>query len=244
MKLKSKSIAPIVLAAFVVGIGGTMAFNLWRTESSKVPATYASGEFAGQYDPGDIRGSYSFTDIEKAFDVPVADLARAFGVDSASGPTVFQCKELEDMYAGVEQGEIGTDSVRWFVALYNGLPFTPEDDTLLPNPAVSLLKNEGRLSDEQLAAVREKAISLEGLAAAVAEGARDDEQETEERQVRGMTTFQELLSWGVSREEFEELTGLPMGSTNMAMRDYFADQGVEFSSFKDKIQELVLSKQQ
>jgi len=244
MTLKTRHIAPIVLAVFVGGIGGTMAFNLWQTESGKIPATYTSGEFAGEYDPGDIRGSYSFDDIRSAFGVPVADLARAFGVESAPAPAAFRCKELEDMYAGLEEGEVGTDSVRWFVALYRGLPFAPEDDTLLPNPAVSLLEEKGKLSGEQLAAARERSVSLADIPPAETTATGDDHADEEEIKVRGMTTFQELLSWGVSREEFEELTGLPMGPTNMAMRDYFAEQGIEFSAFKDELEKLVLSKQQ
>ncbi|HAW85127.1 MAG TPA: hypothetical protein DCX65_02365 [Spirochaetaceae bacterium] len=48
---------------------------------------------------------------------------------------------MEEAYAGaVPAGyEIGTDSVRLMAALHAGLPFTPEDGTLLPDAAVALL---------------------------------------------------------------------------------------------------------
>ena len=57
MKLKARHVAPLVLAVFVVGIGGTMAFNLWRTEADKMPAKLSGGEHDGEYNPSDIRGS-------------------------------------------------------------------------------------------------------------------------------------------------------------------------------------------
>jgi hypothetical protein len=161
MTLRSKHIAPIVLAAFLIGIGGTIIFNLWQTTSSKVPATYTSGEFAGEFNPGDIRGSYSFGDIEEAFSVPVAGLAEAFGVEDSENPAALLCKGLEDMYGQVDNGEIGTDSVRWFVALYTGLPYTPEEDTLLPFPALSVLQE--RLGEVELEEIKAKTVSLSDL---------------------------------------------------------------------------------
>ena len=42
MTLRSKHIVPIVLVAFILGIGGTMVFNLWQTKSSRIPAAEPS----------------------------------------------------------------------------------------------------------------------------------------------------------------------------------------------------------
>ena len=52
----------------------------WQTESTKEAAVFTSGEFAGQANPADIRGSYTFGDVEKNFGIPAALLAQAFGV--------------------------------------------------------------------------------------------------------------------------------------------------------------------
>ena len=248
MTLRSKHIVPIVLAVFVLGIGGTIIFNLWQTTSSKIPAAYTSGEFAGQYDPGDIRGSYSFGDIEKAFDVPVETLAAAFGIVDSENPAAFRCKELEDMYAGVENGEIGTDSVRWFVALYTGLPYTPEGDTLLPSPAARVLKE--RIDVAELEGVKAKTVSLAGSAENEAakttedaaktvtseSGAAEVHSEGDTGQVRGKTTFGELLAWGLSKEEIERILGLPVGKAGVAVRDYCSQNGIEFSTVKGALQ--------
>ena len=239
MTLRSKHIAPIVLVVFILGIGATMFFGLWQTTSSKVPAAYAEGEFAGQYNPADIRGSYSFGDIEKAFPVPVAALAKAFAVEETDNPADFLCKNLEDLYGVVENGEVGTDSVRWFVALYAGLPYSPEEDTLLPSPSISVLRE--RLTEEQLENVRAKAVNLSALSASVSEDTQAAEQtdthtETEIGEVKGKTTFGELLAWGVSKETIEQILGLPIGKAGVTVRDYCIESGIEFSTVKDALQ--------
>jgi len=250
MTLRSKHIAPIVLVVFIIGIGGTIFLGLWQTTSSKVPATYAEGEFAGEYNPADIRGSYSFGDIEEAFAVPVAALAEAFAVEDTDNPAEFLCKSLEDLYGATENGEVGTDSVRWFVALYAGVPYSPEEDTLLPSSAISVLQD--RLTEEQLETVRAMTVNLSTLAAsasedtAVEEGAGSDSQtaeqtdthtESEAGEVKGKTTFGELLSWGVTKETIEEIMGLPIGKAGVTVRDYCIENNIEFSTVKDALQE-------
>jgi len=165
MTLRSKHIAPIVLVVFILGIGATMFFGLWQTASSKVPATYTEGEFAGEYNPADIRGSYSFGDIEEAFAVPVAALAEAFAVEDTDNPASFLCKSLDDLYGATENGEVGTDSVRWFVALYAGLPYSPEEDTLLLSTAISVLQD--RLTEAELETVRAKTVGVSATLSAL-----------------------------------------------------------------------------
>jgi hypothetical protein len=251
MTLRSKHIVPIVFAVFILGIGGTMIFSLWQTTSSKIPATYTAGEFAGEYNPADIRGSYSFGDIEEAFAVPVEALARAFAVDEAENPAAFLCKSLEDIYGVVENGEVGTDSVRWFVALYTGLPYTPEEDTLLPSASMAVLGE--RLTEAELETVRAKTVNLSALGernavdnlatdsqpadSQTAETqAADTHAETEAGEVKGNTTFGELQSWGVSKETIEKILGLPIGKAGVTVRDYCIENDIEFSVVKDALQ--------
>jgi hypothetical protein len=234
MTLRSKHIAPIVLAVFILGIGGTMIFDLWQTTSSKIPAVYTEGEFAGQYNPADIRGSYSFGDIEETFAVPVTALAKAFAVDDTENPASFLCKSLEELYGVVKNGEVGTDSVRWFVALYAELPYSPEEDTLLPSPAISVLRE--RLSEAQLESVRAKTVNLSAIGESATAESSDTHTETETGEVKGKTTFGELLSWGVSKETIEQILGLPIGNAGVTVRDYCIENGIEFSTVKDALQ--------
>lgn len=157
MKIKIIPMAVVTLAAFTFGIAGASALGYWITESKKEPAKVASGEFAGQADPADIRGSYSFGDVEKAFGVPAAVLADAFGFTDRPAAEV-KAKDLETLYAGKTGAlEVGTDAVRLFTAAWIGMPYEPEADTGLPARAVELL--EGRaLHPATAALVRSRVV--------------------------------------------------------------------------------------
>lgn len=236
MTIRSKQLAPAVVAAFIIGIGGTMAFNLWQTEGSKIPARYSKGEFAGEYDPADIRGSYTFADITAAFGVPADDLGRAFGLAGIDDLEGFQVKELEELYGVMENGEIGTDSVRYFVAIYSDLPYVPKEDTVLPVQAVSVLKE--RVSAVTLEAVRSRTVNISGLKA-VSPAADHDGPSTEDRFVRGRTTFAEIRGWGLTDEEIESAIGMEPGPPGTTVRDYLSAKGVEFSTAKDSLQKII-----
>lgn len=269
MKLRAIHIAPVIFVVFIAGIGGTMLGGVWVTESSKVPVTYAEGEYAGEYNPADIRGSYTFEDIENAFGVPAEDLGKAYGV--SENPGAFQVKNLEEIYgAAVSEagtpGEIGTDSVRWFVALYRGLPYTPEEDTLLPSSASSVLR--GRVDEETFLLLKVKTASPGDSAETAAAGPHDAGTESaadtaaanevgadhsadeaadyttddEDPTVKGKTTFGELLEWGATREEIEAVLDSEMGRANEMIRDFALERGIEFSVLKPALQELIDSK--
>ena len=241
MKLKSKHLVPLILVVFAAGIAGTMAFNLWRTEGSKIPAKFSTGEHEGEYNPADIRGSYTFSNISETFQIPLEDLSRAFGLDGVENVAEFQCKELKVLYPEPEEGEIGTDSTKLFVALYTGLPHTPEETTRLPTPALSVLKD--KLSEHELQEVKKITVSLSDLkpvsSQETAEQAND-----QDRAVRGKTTFSDLQDWSLTKEEIEQLLGIPMGKPGVTVRDHCTANEIEFSEVKTALQALVDTKNQ
>jgi hypothetical protein len=244
MKIKIKHIAPIIVVVFVVGIAGTIALNLWSTAQIKEPARYVSGEFEGQYDPSDIRGSFTFADIKESFNVPVEDLAKAFGFKDAENPEALKAKDVESTYGAVEGGELGTDSIRMFVAYYLGLPFTGEEGTLMPRPAFSILRSKGKVTEAQMAFLEKITIDLPGMTKAAdvpAEVVAEHETE-EEFLIKGKTTFKELLDAGMTEGEIEEILGMPMGRTGEVVRDYLAEKGLEFSEYKVKLEALIKAK--
>jgi len=55
-------------------------------------------------------------------------------------------------------------------------------------------------------------------------------------EIKGKTTFKELMDWGLSEQEIEEIIGMPMGPPTQAVRDYFMEQGLEFSTVKEDLQ--------
>lgn len=241
MKIKLWPLAIIVLVVFFGGIALSAAFNLWKTESTRTPAKIKSGEFTGKNDPSDIRGSYSFADIEKAFNIPVAVLAKAFGVSYVEDPAGLKAKNIEELYRELADGdkEIGTDAVKLFVALYTGLPHTPEETTVLPNPAVSILKQLGTLTEEQLGYLEKIKVDISQFKGEITlEEIETHEQteQSEDRTIKGKTTFNDLLEWGLSEEDIEAALGMEMGARALSIRDFCKEKEIEFSSVKAELQ--------
>jgi len=240
MRLESKSLAVVVLVLLFGGILFSSALGWWQTESNKQAALFGEGEFAGQPDPADIRGSYTFGDVERNFGVPSATLAGAFGVTSESDPAVFQLKDLESIYAD-QEFEIGTASVRLFVGLYTGLPYDLSEDVLLPKRAVSMLIDMGTLTDEQVAYLNVHTVTL-GSPPETSPGTSGTpseehaENDSTERVIRGKTTFQELLDWDVPQETIVGIIGGPMPNPLTVVKTHCDAQGLYFGDIKVALQ--------
>lgn len=242
---------PLAISIFVIMFGGiaiSSALGWWQTESTKTPAAYTEGEFAGQANPADIRGSYTFGDIANSFDVSPEILAQAFQV-TTDDPAAFAIKELETMY--LDSGyEVGTNSVRLFVAYYLGLPFdTAGEEIYLPEPASNILLNEADLTPEQMTYLETYTVDV--VPASPVDGEADTtlsvgstaesesaqtETEAEEYVIKGKTTFGELIQWGVPQDVIESIIGAPMPDPAMKVKDYALANGLEFETIKTTLQ--------
>ena len=235
MTLTSKPLVVLVLVILFGGILFSNTMGWWQTESTKEAATFTEGEFAGLPNPADIRGSYTFGDVEKNFDVPAATLAQAFGV-ATDDPGTFGVKDLETIYADQEY-EIGTASVRFFVALYTGLPYEIVDDTYLPKRAVEMLKSHAALTADQVTYLDAHTVILEDMPApATVTEEHSETESTEDRTLKGKTTFQEVLDWGVSQGAIESILGGPMPNSLTKVKDYCLEVGLNFEEIKPAIQ--------
>lgn len=236
MKLNSKIIGIVIIGILFLGIGVSKVMNLWETESTKVPVKFSEGEFAGEYNPEDIRGSYTFKEITDSFEVSVEDLAKAFGVPLDNNTENFKVKDLENIYADIDESiEIGTSSVRCFVALYTGLPYDLTEEIYLPNRAVELLKESEKLNENQIEYFKTHSVKIGEIKVNI----EDTEEENEDRLVKGKTTFKELLDWGVPEETIEKVIGGEIKSKAMTVRDYCTEKGISFSEVKSILQEEV-----
>ncbi len=234
-------VAFILLSIIVLRIGG-----LWKTESSKVPTLISSGDFEGEANPADIKGSYAFSDIEEHFGIPSLTLARAFNFDvSEDEAGTITAKTVEENFEGAAglEGDIGTDAVRTFVALYNGVPHEGEEDTVLPSTAVDILLAEGKVSEAVAEDLYASGYRIEGgsvaPAPAPAAEAEDHAEEAVDTTIKGKTTFNDLLDWGLTETQIEEVLGVQMGKGTMAVRDFAEDAGEEFSVYKSELQALL-----
>ena len=250
MKLTSKSLAVAILVILFGGIMATTAMNWWKTESSKVPAVYTEGELAGEYNPADIRGSYNFGEVSELFDIPLADLGAAFQIPAGTDAASFELKSLETLYADLPQ-EIGTSSVRLFTALYKGLPYELTEDTYLLPQGVEILQRQGQLSAEQeeylashTVGKTSDTIAQPAAAATAVPNAtpQTSGEQAIDKTVKGSTTFQDLLDWGVSQPEIESILGESMPAAETVIKNYYTEKGIEFSGAKAALQAVVDSK--
>jgi hypothetical protein len=243
MTLTSKSLAITILVILFGGILFSSAIGWWLTESSKQAAIFTDGEFAGQPNPADIRGSYTFGDVENNFDVPATTLAQAFRV-SSTDPSAFAVKDLETIYAS-EEFEIGTASVRLFMALYTGLPYEILPDIYLPKRAVEMLKSHVTLTVEQVTYLDSHAIVLDpsDTAQSLSEPAPIAQTEehvetdsTQDQTIKGKTTFQEVLDWGVPQATIEGIIGGPLPNPLTKVKDHCLETSLNFEEIKPALQ--------
>lgn len=289
MKLTAVKAVGITLVIIIGGILVSQSMGWWETQKSREPRLIAEGEFAGSYDPGDIRGSFYFSEVEDAFTIPSDLLAQAFGLPlDTVEPGTYQTKILEgilgdfvgsmevspELEAGLDY-EIGTDSVRWFTALFNGLPYDPEETTLLPLRALDLLLEEGKIDTEEYSNLQSHAVSLDGIAGldiheavfkylslqpsaessltgesadsgADSSGGTESDTEDEEApgeipEIRGNTTFNDLLDYGISEGQIAETIDIADFSeidSRKSVRDYCLENGLEFGDYRLKFEEL------
>jgi hypothetical protein len=242
MTLTSKPLAIIVMVLMFGGILFSSSMGWWTTESTKEPVTFTEGEFAGEANPADIRGSYTFGDIANSFDVTPDVLAQAFGITEGD-PAVFAIKELEVIYA--DSGfEIGTASVRLFVAYYAGLPFdTTDQEIYIPQSATDILLEKGNLSPEQIAyleaytvTIGESVPTVEPVTESTPAPAEASSTTSAEYTVKGKTTFGELITWGVPKEIIEGLIGMSMPDPAMTVKDFASANGLDFETLKPALQ--------
>ncbi|MEL7646556.1 MAG: hypothetical protein AAGU76_00600 [Sedimentibacter sp.] len=238
MKINIRSMAFIIFIVIFGGIAVTIAAGVWSTESDKIPATYKEGEFAGQYNPEDIRGSYTFSDVSRLFEVESEVLYRAFGLEGL-GEREIQTKELESLYADLEN-EIGNGSVQVFVALYKNLPIALEDTYLPKQAADIIIEYNNNLTDEQLEYLLEHVVELPKISQDEAGEQKTEEEDIseEENLVNGKTTFQQVLDAGIAKEQIEEILGRKIPPSNMSIKDFCLDEGLSFSEIKAKLNEL------
>ncbi len=232
MTIRSSMVGVTVVGLLVSGIALSSALNLWRTESSKVPAVIRTGDFAGRPDPGDIRGSYTFSDIEAAFGVSPAMLDEAFPADPGSKvrPADRNVKDIE----GAGADGIGTDSVRLFVAIAIGLPYEADAATMLPESAVRLLENTRELPPELVSELSSRIVVAAGGSTPASgavpqptggvEPAAPSPISAAAFSLTGKSTFAEILDLGVAQTDIEAVLGMPIGLRTGVIRDYCASR--------------------
>lgn len=148
MKVSGKVIAISIFVIVFGLIGISQLAGIWKTKTEKVPDVIQEGEYAGLPDPNDIKGSYTFEDVAKNFNIPKEDLSKAFGVDVKKFST-FKCKDVKSNFEDLD-AEIGVSSVRLFVAMYKGIDVDVSEDAYLPKSAADVIMQNGKPTEKQI----------------------------------------------------------------------------------------------
>ena len=248
----------VAIVVFVLMFGGiylTIGTGHWATDRSAEPVKLESGD----YDPADIRGSYTFAEVEEFFGVPANLLFEAFGIPEEKRTDAFQIKNMEGLFEpvileGVEV-EVGTDLVRVFTSIYTGLPYESDETTHLPEGLVNALIAENTLSEEQQAYWKAHTFPLIPAGETPTEGTQTtpaDEEATEHPEavsspateaaaveIKGRTTMGELLDFGLTEEQFKEITGIEMPGAAVKMKDFVDANGLDMETIKTKMLDLL-----
>lgn len=268
MKINAKIMAVAIVATFVVGIGASQIVGYWKMEGSKTPVAIKEGEFAGLPNPADIRGSYTWEDLGKAFKFDSAWAMTAFGVtDPAS-----KLNTLETIYSKTllpPNTEIGTGSVRYFVSLITGLPLEAEADNIFPITAIPVLREHSKAdpalidaleakafrpgqpaapaspaaqepaAKEPVAASAPAAAPVASTPAASAPAAADATHAPVVGSVTGKTTFKDLKDWGLDEAKIKSAANGKIGKDGEIIKDWASANGLTFSELKTKLQDLL-----
>ena len=57
--------------------------------------------------------------------------------------------------------------------------------------------------------------------------------------VKGTTTFNDVLKMGITQEQIEAVIGDDMPQVSQKVKDYCAENGLEFSAVKEQLNELI-----
>ncbi len=253
MNLKSIPLAFIILVILFGGIGVSSVLNYWQTESDKTPEKFTTGDVSGEYNPADIRGSYTFGDIHNLFNIPLDDLHIAFKLPPEVDTETFSLKSLEDVNADLPV-EMGTSAVRMFVAFYRGLPYdleNSEESYLFPE-AEKILQLNGNMLPEQIEYLRnhtyktdEPVPTVDGNPTdqSINQTATVEPQESTsnsgERTITGKTTFKNLIDWGLSPDMISMTLKADMPDQNIVIKDYALEKGIEFLQLKTELQAAI-----
>jgi len=205
MKLTTNKLGVLIIVTVIIGISFSIATNYWATESSKTPKKLESGV---GYDPGDIRGSYSFTDVANAFDISLDELKYAFSIPDRYDISTFKNKDLEGLYSLLASDiEIGNGSVKMFISLYTDLPYDYKSEgDYIPLKAYDLLESNGLIPENDKAYILNHTLDISKLNRSepqVGEG----EVVHEEKKINKNTTFKELLDMGIEKKSIVHIIG-------------------------------------
>ena len=236
MSLKAKPLSILLVVILFSSVTAANIIGRWHSELKPQAVIHDDDSYITHLTPADINKLHTFGDIDRLFNIPTTTLAKAFNLADETNITAFPIKDLSTIYNNLNV-EIGISSVRFFVTLYNGFEYETTETIYLPLSAVEMLISRRILLPEQVELKDTYALVLDPRAAVVSSS--DNRGQSEDREIKGKTTFQELLDWGLSQEIIEQIIGEPILSPHRIVKDYCTEKGFDFEEKKLALQEEV-----
>ncbi len=149
IRVKPWMMALLVVAVVFGTIGVANALGAYAAQGGNGGGEGGGGPAlpSGGALPADIKGSMTIGAVADGFGIPVEDLAAAFHLPSGSAAEM-KVKDVGGLGLGGDSGlDVSVSSVRWFVALYVGKPYEPEESAGLTPEAASILLAKADLDD-------------------------------------------------------------------------------------------------
>jgi len=194
------------------------------------PIKFTTGEFKGQYNPADIRGAHTITDIANYYDIPVSVLCEAFHIPVEKAENV-QNKYYKYIFEGlaVNEKNIGNGSMVVFVSMYKGIPFDVHEPEYLLEPAVSILKSARQLTSDEIDYLEKYSVTIEEADPIPLEHLEIPEYYDDEFKIYGQTTFEDLIQMGITREQISAIIDAPLPDLSVRVKDYCVINGLPFN---------------
>ena len=128
--------------------------------------------------------------------------------------------------------------------MYKGLPY--ESLEYIPESAYNLLLNEDKLDDKTKDELIPYVVKIDSSNVSINEGTQEEHEGTQDNiegsaivEIKGKTTVQDLINYGVSLEAIEDTLGTKVKNNNLTIKEIAESEGKSFSEVKNKLLELL-----
>lgn len=218
-RIKWLAYGVVTLVIFFGSVFVAQQTGIWKTSYST--AAEALMDASGEKNPANIKGSLTLEMVSQEFNVPIDAFIRRFNLPSDVDPTAM----LRDI---VHPLNLETEDIRLFVEEYLE---KGEAAVVTPTPELETQPTAEQPAVESVEPTPGETPTSEAEPAATKQPQLD---------IRGKTTIGELLNYGMSKEQFKEITGIDMPEDQaVILKDFAAAQGLDMDTLKAQLIEAL-----
>ncbi len=213
-RIKSLVYGVATLGIFFGSVFVTQQLGIWKTSYSS--ASEALIDASGEKNPANIKGSLTLEVVSQEFNVPIDAFIRRFNLPADVNPAAM----LKDIAHPLN---LETEDFRLFIEEY-----LEKGDAAVVTPTPEV---ETQPTAEQPAV--EPTASTPAETPTIVQEIPTEQQQLD---IRGKTTIGELLNYGMSKEQFKEITGVDMPEDQaMLLKDFASANGLDMEILKEQL---------